>query len=229
MSTATFNDLSYNTAEGFYMARPNRIVNGVWNERVAPGDCGESCALNVQDLVNKFGYERYKIMWVIADSENMVVDEDEGMEGGLLSSDAIIEMRGQGKFIHIFVYDMNTNHIIDKSQGKVLFESLEVCRARYIHRYAGQFSLTGIKLSDLKDCSEANGIPTKYIFKYSFLFWFCMNIISTGRMLKEYEVKNIRCMYQISNALDRGIKTCHNVNSGLIKEHRDNMKLDVFK
>ena len=229
MSTKTYNDFNFNGKEGFYMAKPNRIVNGKWNDAQAPGNCGESCALNIQDLVNKFGYERYKIMWVIAEGRNMIVDSDESLEASLLSQDGINEMKHAGTFIHIFVYDTNTDRIIDKSQGKVLFESLEVCKARYLHRYAGHYQLTGISLSNLKECSEANDIPSKYIFKYSFLFWFCMNIVSTGKVLKETEVKNIRCMYQISNAINLGIKLRHTAHPDILKEHMDNMKLDVFK
>ena len=77
MSTKTYSDKIHSTDQMLYITKPNRRhKNGDWNDKVAPGDCSQSCALTVQDLVNKFGYERYSIMWVIANNEDIDFGQD---------------------------------------------------------------------------------------------------------------------------------------------------------
>lgn len=196
MSTKTYTgSCCMNTENTLYITKPNRRhKNGDWNDNVAPGDCSQSCALNVQDLVNKFGYERYKIMWVTADNEDIVFDQD---PEGHLSKKSMDELSAAGTFRHIFVYDTNTNKIIDKSQGKILFESLETCKARYIHRYQGKFKICSMKLTDIKkDCEKLN-IPSNKIFKYSFLNQICGHIITYGETLSKQDVINMGMIYKV--------------------------------
>mgnify|MGYP003635156818 FL=1 len=221
MSTKTYSDGLHSTDQMLYITKPNRRhKNGDWNDKVAPGDCSQSCALTVQDLVNKFGYERYSIMWVIANNEDIDFGKD---PEGELSKKSKDELSAPGQFRHIFIYDNKTEKIIDKSQGKILFENLEVTKARYLHRYQGKYELCQLKLTDLKRiCCQIDFREDK-IFKYSFLNSFCGYIISVGKLMNERQITNLKLIYIVIENPDA---YNHNCPPKLLKGIIRDMKKD---
>jgi hypothetical protein len=139
MSTAVYNQVFIQDGvfgKGFVLEKENR-VDLLWDERAGGGDCVSATARDFQELTTKFGRDRFDIVMVKAKANDC--HWQAGQDG--VSQEFIDEFKSEEWFIHFFIYDKKTKNIIDKSQHKVLFETLESARFRYLTRFGGKCSV----------------------------------------------------------------------------------------
>ncbi len=196
MSTAVYNKVFTHPegsgfGKGFVLEKENRIEL-LWDERAGGGDCVSATARDFQELTTKFGRDRFDIVMVKAKANDCTWRD--GQDG--VSQQFIDDFKSEEWFIHFFIYDKKTKNIIDKSQHKVLFETLESAKFRYLTRFGGKVSVvlippeTYIKMyinCHTNDMSDA--IMSSKLFSYSATYNLLSVIIANNgdfEIVKQY-------------------------------------------
>lgn len=190
MSTAVYNQVFTQDSvlgKGFVIEKENR-VELLSQERAFGGDCVSATARDYQELSSKFGKDRFDIVMVRAKTNDCTWQV--GQDG--VSEDFLEDFKSSEWFIHFFLYDNKTKKIIDKSQHKVLFETLESARFRYLTRFGGKCQVSLISPDNYKrmfinGCTEpmSDAIMNTKLNSYSLTYTLLNIIISVGGDMDE--------------------------------------------